>query len=337
MDPKLSYVEHPDKAVEADQRFSHVMAITLDPTTNYKRGIIRCVMSREGDVEIKGYIDRSELHLISQDALGHFKIDERLIIQDEREITESLNDKNLDYLGLEDPDIWIDSTSGLMHLYFTIPFISRDKSLRHSLVHLGHAVGKDLDSLKMTEPVLRADAALYLNAQAKEVSIALVNTQGVRLNLFEGHAKVAGEPDTYSTVRVARARDMGSAWEFGETVFHPAEHKLPWIGGHASPGPLLPKSFIDVGGNRLLGLINGREANQHIGNQIKYGMFSVGLFIYDYEKGKIDWVSSEPFIRDSKAKTITFASQFVETKKGEGILYAHVDDSFVRAYTIRAN
>jgi len=32
----------------------------------------------------------------------------------------------------------------------------------------------------------------------------------------------------------------------------------------------------------------------------------------------------------------TFASQFVETGKGEGILYAHVDDSSVRAYTLRA-
>ena len=66
-------------------------------------------------------------------------------------------------------------------------------------------------------------------------------------------------------------------------------------------------------------------------------MFSVGLFIYDYENGKIDWVSPEPLIRDSEAKTITFASQFIQTKNGEGILYAHVDDSFVRAYTLYAD
>jgi hypothetical protein len=74
-----------------------------------------------------------------------------------------------------------------------------------------------------------------------------------------------------------------------------------------------------------------------IGDKIKYGMFSVGLFIYDYENGKIDWVSSEPLIQDTEAVTITFASQFVETKPGEGILYAHVDDSFVRAYTLFAD
>jgi len=35
-----------------------------------------------------------------------------------------------------------------------------------------------------------------------------------------------------------------------------------------------------------------------------------------------------PFIRDSEARNITFASAFVETGKGEGILYAHIDDSF---------
>ena len=39
---------------------------------------------------------------------------------------------------------------------------------------------------------------------------------------------------------------------------------------------------------------------------------------------------------DTESVTITFASQFIETAPGEGILYAHVDDSFVRAYTLRA-
>jgi hypothetical protein len=129
---------------------------------------------------------------------------------------------------------------------------------------------------------------------------------------------------------------MGKPWKFGETVFHPKEHKIPWIGGHASPGPLLPKSFIDMGENKMLGIMNGREANKKVGEEIKYGIFSVGLFIYDYELGKIDWVSPDPLIRDTEARTITFASQFVETKPGEGILYAHVDDSFVRAYTLNA-
>ena len=184
----------------------------------------------------------------------------------------------------------------------------------------------------MTEPVLLDDKTL--GASAKEVSIAPVSSKGVRYNLIESHAR---EPEgSYSTVRVAIAEDMGTPWKYGKTVFHPAEHNIPWIGGHASPGPLLPKEFIDLGEGKLLGIMNGREANQKLGDKIKYGMFSVGLFIYDYENGKGDWVSPEPLIRDSEAKIITFASQFVETKNGEGVLYAHVDDSFVRAYTLYA-
>ena len=55
---------------------------------------------------------------------------------------------------------------------------------------------------------------------------------------------------------------------------------------------------------------------------------------YNYEEGKIEWTSPESFIEDTDATTITFASQFVQIGKGEGILYAHVDDSFVRAYTL---
>jgi uncharacterized protein with ACT and thioredoxin-like domain len=67
-----------------------------------------------------------------------------------------------------------------------------------------------------------------------------------------------------------------------------------------------------------------------------YGIFSVGLFIYDYEEGKIDWVSPEPFIEDSEATNITFASEFIETEEEKAVLYAHVDDSFVRAYKLTA-
>ena len=59
-----NYIEHPTKAVE-DPRFSHMMALALDPSSGYKSGVIRCITSREGDVELKGYIDRSELFTVS--------------------------------------------------------------------------------------------------------------------------------------------------------------------------------------------------------------------------------------------------------------------------------
>lgn len=331
MEKPKGYIEHPDKAVETGGKFEHVMAITLDPRSDYKEGVIRCIRSREGDVATSGFIDRSVLHRVRENSPEHFSIGEELKIKNQDAIIKQICGEDADFLGLEDPDIWIDEQTGLMHLYFTMPFRMKDK--KHYSINLGHAVGNNLDSLEMTMPVLMGDEEHDNNA--KELSIAPVNKQGFRNNLIESSESINGT--WYSTVRVAVAEDMGKPWQFGETVFHPAKENIPWIGGHASPGPLFSKEFIDIGEGKMVGLMNGREANQKVGDEIKYGMFSVGLFIYDYENGKIDWVSPEPFIIDSEARTITFASQFVEHKEGSGILYAHVDDSFVRAYTLNAD
>lgn len=324
-----SYIEHKGKVIETDNQFKYVMAIALNPKTGNREGVIRCITSREGDITVKGNIDRSELHKIKGSSLESFKIGEKLNIKNEAEIINQLAEEGLEFIGLEDPDIWIDEKKDLLHLYFTLPLINNDED--RGKIYLGHAVGKDLNSLEMTMPVLKADEF----RGAKELSIAPMNKKGFRYNLVESGKK---EEDFtyYSVIRVAIAEDMGKSWKFGEIVFHPKEHNIPWIGGHASPGPLFSKNFIDVGEGKLLGIINGREANKKIGDKIKYRMFSIGLFIYDYENGKINWVSPEPFIQDSEARTITFASQFIETGKGEGILYAHVDDSFVRAYTLKA-
>ncbi len=331
---KKLYTEHKGKVIETDKRYTHVMAIALDPSSGYKRGIVRCITSREGDVEVSGYVDRSEIHHIFGDSLERFTIGEKVSFKNEEAIIGGLSKKDLDFIGLEDPDIFVDGSTGLTHIYFTLPFLMLNVKPKESLIYLGHAVGKDLMHLEMTTPALSPEMGQPEKPGAKEISIAPVNKKGVRLNLIESGKK---ENDfTYSVVRMAIAEDMGKPWKFGPIVFHPKEAGIPWIGGHASPGPLFSRDFFDVGEGKLLGIINGREANKRVGNEIKYGMFSVGLFIYDYEMGKIDWVSPEPFIQDSEAKTITFASQFVETGKGEGILYAHVDDSFVRAYTLKS-
>ncbi|MFI5260496.1 MAG: hypothetical protein ACHQU0_01740 [Candidatus Paceibacteria bacterium] len=330
MDKYPAYFEHPGKAV-ADSRFSHMMAITLNPSSGYKEGIIRCITNREGDVQISGYTDHSQLYTVSGDSLEHFTVGERLRLKNEEKILDELTPAGWECIGLEDPDIWIDPETGLIHVYFTIPIKPPEKKMKMR-INLGHAVGPDLQSLEMTEPVLLHDESIP--ASAKEVSIAPINSKGFRYNLIESRERKF--EDRQSTVRIAIAEDMGKPWRYGETVFRPFDHAIPWIGGHASPGPLFSKDFIDVGDGKLLGIMNGREANQKIGKIVRYGMFSIGLFIYDYENGKIDWVSPEPFIQDSEAKTITFASQLVETKPGEGILYAHVDDSFVRAYTLNA-
>ena len=324
------YIQHDGRVVKKGSRFPHIMAVTLDPRMGYLEGVVRCITSREGDVAMSGYIDRSELHKVVGSSLDSFSVGNKLNIKKEDEVVGQLKQNGLDFIGLEDPDIWIDEENDLLHLYFTLPLIDPTEYGKNQ-IHLGHAVGKNLDSLEMTASVLRADAI----GCAKELSVAPVNSQGFRYNLVESCKK---ELDlTYSVVRIAEAHDMGAQWKFGEIVFHPKEHKIAWIGGHASPGPLFSEKFIDLGKGRRLGLINGREASQQVNGKTKHGMFSVGLFVYDYEKGKIEWVSPEPFIQDSEAKTITFASQFVETKAGEGILYAHVDDSFIRAYTLNAD
>lgn len=327
------YIQHEGKVLEAKGRFEHIMAITLDPRTENKEGIARCIVSRTGKYGSSGQIDRSALFKIKGETLERFEITEELKIKNSETIIDKLKEEGGDFIGLEDPDIWIDEKNNLMHVYFTMPVKTAEKDEEGENIwniNLGHAVGKGLDSLEMTEPTLLGSHG----RNAKEISVAPLNSKGFRYNLFESSNK---RGELYSTVQVAITHDMDKPWKFGEIAFHPADHKIPWIGGHASPGPLLPKNYINLGENKMLGIMNGCEENERVNGKIKYGTFSIGLFIYNYEDGKIDWVSPEPLIRDteaSKKRAITFASQFVETKSGEGILYAHVNDSFVRAYTL---
>src|SRR3989344_2457774 len=179
---KKRYIEHKGEVVNKG-RFEHVMALSLDPQSDYKEGVIRCITNREGDVQIKGFRDRSVLHKVKGTTLEHFQITERLMIKNESEIVEQLGAEGFDFIGREDPDIWIDEKTGLPHLYFTMPFIRKDN--KPSQIHLGHAVGKNLDSLEMTIPSLVADKI----GGAKEVSIAPVNKQGFRYNLVESSSK----------------------------------------------------------------------------------------------------------------------------------------------------
>jgi len=320
-----AYVQHSGKVVEADERFAHVMALTLNPRSKNSEGIIRCITSREGKIGTDDQIDRSVLHKITGKSLEHFEIGKEIHIKFQKEIIRKISQKDFHFLGLEDPDIWVDEKTNLIHLYFTVSFIGA--------THLGHAFGKNLDNLNMTMPVLMANK----KGGAKEVSIVPLNKKGFRYNLVESSDKIK---DVYfSVVRTVIARDMNKSWKFGKIIFHPGKQSASWIAGHASPGPILPSTFIDVGKGKLLGIMNGCEANKMVKGKTKYGTFSIGLFIYDYEKGKIDWVSQKPLIQDSqvgKTRAITLASHFVETSLGEGILYAHADDSFVRAYTLYA-
>ena len=322
----LLYEEIPAHAVNPRGRFKHVMALALNPQTGFRDGVIRCVTSREGDVSVAGFLDHSELHRVVSAGECQFEIGERLTLLGEQELLARIMPEGFECIGFEDPDL-VQGDDGLLHLYFTVPLVCRAEWIFH--IYLGHASGPDIDSLVMHEPVL-----MDPKRSAKELSAVPIASDGVYRHLIESNAS-GTEHSAYSTIRVAKERPDG--WEFGETIFHPAHGGIDWAGGHASPGPFVPRSFIDVGEGKLLGFFNGREADRVEREQVVFGTFSVGLFIYDYEHGEIDWVSPQPFIQDSEATTITFASQFVETAPGEGVLYAHVDDSFVRAYRISAD
>jgi hypothetical protein len=315
------------KAVDTLGRFKHVMAIALNPKTDYQDGVIRCITDREGSVDVAGFVDHSVLYTVAKKDEYQYEICEPLRIEREDAVIGPLLPDGFEFLGLEDPDLHVDET-GMLHLYCTVPLINRMRGKNRN--YLGHASGPSLSELVMQAPVL-----ISPTDSAKEVSLVPQSGDGLYRHLIESSAP--GTAFTaYSTTRVAKATGFNGPWEFGETVFHPGKEHIPWIEGHASPGPMLPRSFIDMGEGKLLGFLNGREHDRVVDEQVVFGAFTVGLFIYDYERGEICWTSPMPIIQDEEARTITFASQFLETGLGEGILYAHVDDSFVRAYLIHA-
>jgi len=324
------YIQHENRFLESGQ-FEHVMAIFINPA-NRAEGVIRCIISREGSVDMAGLVDRSVLHKVkSVPGLEQFNIEEELRIEGQERVINTLTSEGWTFIGLEDPDLITDPDTGLLHIYFTIAFVNQDKT--EYKTYLGHAKGADIDSLVMTMPVL--SPTKKISGIVKELSLAPVNQSGVRLNLVESNKKIDGR--NYSVIQTVVVKDLDKDWEFGDVIFNPLRDGYDWCRGHASPGQILPETFINVGQDRRVCILNGREADVVGANGTKLGVFSVGLCIYNFEKGKIEWVSKTPLIKDTEAKNITFASQFIQSNTNEGRLYAHVDDSFIRAYTLYAD
>ena len=219
-------------------KFEHMMALSLNPKTNYSDGVIRCITSRQGKLSVAGYIDKSEIYLVKEiKKFENYKVTKKLNIKGTEKLIKHLSFDNLKFIGFEDPDIIIDSETDLIHLYFTIPFVNKSKRLYR--VYLGHAQGKELENLTMTDPVL--PPGIKSKIYAKELAVAPINKSGKRLNLFES------KDAWHSTVRVAEVEDLTSDWKLRKTIIVPKQIGYKWISGHASPGPLLPKEFIDPG------------------------------------------------------------------------------------------
>ena len=320
-----------DPVLETDGRCEHIMALHFDPRGDYDEGIARCVVSREGDVEQPGFIDRSRIHTVDVRSPSDVELGPELDIAESQAAVEDLPEfDRCNFLGFEDPNLWCDRESGVLHFYCTVPFL--DRNAGDISVYLGHAEGPDLHSLRMTAPVLEPEPGVH--SGAKEVAIAPHSQEGKgpRYNLVESNDVV--EDTWYSVLRTAVAPDLTGPWEYGEVPLHPRDHDYDWFAGHASPGPLLPPEFVDVGESRRVGLLNGREGERHEDGALTFGPFTVGLSVYDFERGTVEWVSPEPVIEDPEAETITFASAYRLLGPETALIYAHVDDSFVRAYRV---
>jgi hypothetical protein len=320
-----------EPVIVADDPCTHIMALHFDPRTAHDYGVIRCIVSREGSVEVSGFVDRSQVSLVERQTPYEANMGLELAIEGAREVVSDLREHEMcEFLGFEDPNLWCDLENETLHYYCTIPF--RDRITGNIALYLGHAEGDSVDSLTMTEPVLSPERSVH--SGAKEVAIAPRSSAGHRYNLVESQDTV--ENTSYSVLRTAAAPDLSGPWEYREIAYHPAHDPHEWCAGHVSPAPLLPRSFVDVGDHRRVGLLNGREENRLVDGETVFGSFSVGLMVYNYEDGIVEWVSEEPLVSDPDAETITFASAFKQLDPDRGVMYAHVDDSYVRAYHLDA-
>lgn len=311
---------------------SHIMALHFDALAEPGQGIIRCIDSREGNVHIPGFVDRSTLRLVEMDSPYNATMGPELEIEDTVEVVADLPEfGSMEFLGLEDPIVWRDAVDEDLHVYCTVPFY--DATEGDAVMYLGHASGEHLDSLRMHDPVLPPKHGVH--AGGKEPVIAPPTSSGHRYNLVESTAEHDGTG--YSVVRSVLATDFDGPWEYDDLVLHPAHDGYEWCGGHASPGPLFPPSFLDPGDGVRVGILNGRETNQRDDDAVQFGAFTVGLMGYNYETGTIEWITEEPVIEDPDARTITFGSAFRQIDDDRGIVYAHVDDSRIVAYLVDAD
>lgn len=298
---------------------SKLMALTIDKSTlknKVKWGVAREVYNRTGNADISGFLDRSKLILVKSKNLLSWKKVSDLKIKNMEKILEELTSQDQYCIGLEDPDIW--EEKNIKHIYFTIVIGYKNKRRIH--IHLGHAVGKSLDKLKATKPVI---------SNNKEIAISPLKNKGYRYILAE-----SWQSNPEEGISLLKAKDMNKNWKFIKLAFNPKRHSHPWCAGYASPCRIIDPSIIGLN-NFLLGICTG-NSGEYFKKGIKYrGDFKPGLFLFNPKTGEIPWISPKPLIEDPKATTITFASDFLQLNKREGLLYAHVNDSFVRAYKIK--
>ncbi|MBR9704539.1 hypothetical protein GOV12_03950 [Candidatus Pacearchaeota archaeon] len=301
-----------------------IMALTVDKLTlknKTKFGIARIIKKRKGNPDIAGFLDKSKLIIVNSKDFLKWKKVKNLKIKNIKKIIKDLSKEDMTFIGLEDPDIY--NQKGIKHLYFTIAFKLKNK--KGYKIYLGHAIGKSLNKLIATDPLLNPQGK-YVRG-FKEISIPKIKYSKFILT----EAQLCNNKNCFSVIE-----EVTDNYKHHHIVLDPRKMKYNWCKGELSPCCFLPKKFLSYK-NLLIGIINGREKSKKLNKKTYYGKFKPGLILFNPKTGEIPWISPEPLFEDPDAKTITFASDFVKTSKTKGILYCHVNDSFVRAYEINKN
>ncbi|MBD3252818.1 hypothetical protein GF386_03745 [Candidatus Pacearchaeota archaeon] len=304
------------------------MALCIDKSTvnnSMKYGVAREITESEGSVDTPGFVDKSKLIIVkSKDLLNWEKVSDLKIRGIDR-IIKKINPENFYFIGIEDPDVYNEKGK---HLYFTIAFRNRDAKFPFFNVFLGHAFGKTFDDLEATNPVLGPEKNLW---GSKEICFSPLRTDN-KIHLVESMSE-KGDNEK-SLVLIYAVKQKKEKFHYFKIAFEPSRSNYSWCKGYGSPVRIFPKSFINH--RHYVGVMNGREKDKRIKGKYVYGKFRPGLFLFNPVTGEIPWVAKRPLFEDPDARTITFASEFVQTGKNSGVLYAHPNDSFVRAYKIDA-
>ena len=327
---KLSNVisMYPEPALGTLNEHTRYMALAVDKSTlndKVKFGLARQITKSEGSVDVPGFLDKSKLIIVKSNDLLKWDKHEDLNIKGINKVIKDLSKKNTLFIGLEDPDIYTDE-KGIKHIYFTIAFKVKDQ--HKYFIHLGHAHGKELNKLTATKPVIGP-----INKRIcgfKEVSIPINVKETPRYHLMEmGYLE---NEEWVSTISSALAKEMHSPWKYKKIVLNPLEMKNNWCKGHLSPCCFLDD--LNLKEDLLVCLVNGREPETFVMEKKVYGKFRPGFILFNTKTGEVPWIDSEHFLEDPDARTITFASDFIKINNNKGILYAHVNDGFVRAYEV---
>lgn len=303
-----------------------IMALSVDKEKQkdgFYYGIARTITQRKGSQDVPGFVDHSKLIVVRSKNLLDWEDYSDLQIHKIQEGIKSIPQQDKEFIGLEDPDIIRDKD--LLHVYFTIAFKLKQSEGYH--VCLGHAQGLGLEDLTATKPLL---------SPILEKGFWGFKESTIYKNFLLNETLTDNKVDT-SLVSLSKIKDLSKPFEFQKILLDPREINYSWCAGHLSPCTILPERFIKYK-NMLVGIVNGREKTKTIRNNRVYGKFRPGLILFNPKTGEIPWIDDEPLLEDPKATTITFASDFIQNpkEKNKGLLYCHVNDSFIRAYEINA-